>query len=96
MQQDTPSYIWNSYGSVWLQLVMQLVSKRALQWYSNCCCLANVTKTFTLIGVQTSPSTNTDPEARVRMPALQDFLSSGVERGPVYRTEITVVGDPPR
>jgi hypothetical protein len=32
---------------------MQGVSKIALQWYSKCCCVASVTKTFTLEGVQT-------------------------------------------
>jgi hypothetical protein len=32
---------------------MQGVSKEALQWYSQCCCMASVTKTFTLKGVQT-------------------------------------------
>jgi hypothetical protein len=32
---------------------MQAVSERALQWYSNCYCVVNVTKTFTLKGVQT-------------------------------------------
>jgi hypothetical protein len=32
---------------------MQGVSKRALEWYSKCCCVVGVTKTFTLKGVQT-------------------------------------------
>jgi cephalosporin hydroxylase len=32
---------------------MQDVSKRALQCYSKCYCVASVTKTFTLKGVQT-------------------------------------------
>jgi hypothetical protein len=36
-----------------LPLVMQGVSKRALQWYSKCYSLASVTKVFTLKGVQT-------------------------------------------
>jgi hypothetical protein len=34
-------------------LVMRGVSERALQWYSKCYCVANVTRTFTLKGVQT-------------------------------------------
>jgi hypothetical protein len=29
------------------------VSKRALQWYSKCYCVASVTRTFTLKGVHT-------------------------------------------
>jgi hypothetical protein len=37
-----------------LSMVMQGVSKRALQWYSKCCCVASVTKTFTLQGAQTT------------------------------------------
>jgi hypothetical protein len=37
---------------------MQCVSKRALQWHSNCCCVGSVTETFTLKGVQSiHPST---------------------------------------
>jgi hypothetical protein len=32
---------------------IQGVSKRDLQWYSKCYCVASVTKTFTLKGVQT-------------------------------------------
>jgi hypothetical protein len=32
---------------------MQGVSKRALQWYSNCYCVASITKIFTPKGVQT-------------------------------------------
>jgi hypothetical protein len=34
--------------------IIQDVSKRALQLYSRCYCVASVTKTFTLKGVQTS------------------------------------------
>jgi hypothetical protein len=34
--------------------LIQSVSKRALQWYSKCFCLASVTKTFTPKGVQTN------------------------------------------
>jgi hypothetical protein len=45
--------LWDSYGSMWLPLVMQSVSKRALQWYSKCYCVASITKTFTLKGGQT-------------------------------------------
>jgi hypothetical protein len=33
--------------------IMHGVSKRALQWYSKCYCVASVTKTFTLKGAQT-------------------------------------------
>jgi hypothetical protein len=53
MQQNTPSFTWDNYGSMWFPLVMQGVSKRALQWYSKRCRVASVTKTFTLKGVQT-------------------------------------------
>jgi hypothetical protein len=35
------------------QLSLQGVLKRALQWYSKCYCVASVTKTFKLKGVQT-------------------------------------------
>jgi hypothetical protein len=42
------SDIKGSYGSMWLPLAMQGVSRRALQWYSKCCCVASVTKTFTI------------------------------------------------
>jgi hypothetical protein len=38
---------------MWLPLVIQGVSKTALQWYSKCYCVESVTKTFTLKGVQT-------------------------------------------
>jgi hypothetical protein len=38
---------------MWVPLVMQDVSKRALQWYSKCNCVASVTKTFTHGSVQT-------------------------------------------
>jgi hypothetical protein len=38
---------------MWLPIVLHGVSKRTLQWYSKCCFLASVTKTFTLKGVQT-------------------------------------------
>jgi hypothetical protein len=48
-----PSCIWDSYGSMWFSLVMQGVSRRALQGYSKCYCVASVTKTFILKGVQT-------------------------------------------
>jgi hypothetical protein len=34
-------------------MIIQGVSKRALQWYSKCYCVASVTKTFALKGVQT-------------------------------------------
>jgi hypothetical protein len=34
---------------------IQSVSKRALQQYSKCYCVASVTKKFTLTGVQTIP-----------------------------------------
>jgi hypothetical protein len=40
-------------GIVTVQLVMQGVSERASQWCSKCYCVASVTKTFTLKGVQT-------------------------------------------
>jgi hypothetical protein len=40
-------------GSMWLPLVMQGVSKRALQWCSRCYCVVSVTKAYTLKGVQT-------------------------------------------
>jgi hypothetical protein len=47
---------------MWIQLVMQDVSKIALQWYSKRYCVANIAKTFTLKGVQTivqhSPHSN--------------------------------------
>jgi hypothetical protein len=36
MWQNTPSFTWNSYGSMRLRLAMQGVSKGALQWYSKC------------------------------------------------------------
>jgi hypothetical protein len=32
---------------------MQGVSRRSLEWYSECYCVVSVTKTFTLKGVQT-------------------------------------------
>jgi hypothetical protein len=38
---------------MWLLMLMQGVSKRALQRYSKCYCVASVTKTFTFEGVQT-------------------------------------------
>jgi hypothetical protein len=38
---------------MWLLLLMQGVSKRALQWHSKCNCVASVTKTFILKGLQT-------------------------------------------
>jgi hypothetical protein len=34
MWKSTPSFTWDSYGSMWLSLVMQGVSTRDLQWYS--------------------------------------------------------------
>jgi hypothetical protein len=37
---------------MWLPMVMQGVSKRAVQWYSKCYCVASVKSTFTLEGVQ--------------------------------------------
>jgi hypothetical protein len=52
-QQNTPNFTWDSYGLMWLPLVMQGVSKRALQCYSKCYCVVSVTKTLTLEGVQT-------------------------------------------
>jgi hypothetical protein len=36
----------------WTKLIKGVL-KRALQWYSKCYCVASVTKTFTLKGVQT-------------------------------------------
>jgi hypothetical protein len=51
MQQNTPRFTWDSYGSVLLSLVMQGFSKRSLQWYSKYYYEARVTKTFTLQGV---------------------------------------------
>jgi hypothetical protein len=51
MYQNTPSFTWDRYGSMRLPLVSQGVSKRALQWYSKCYCVASLTKTFTLKGV---------------------------------------------
>jgi hypothetical protein len=53
MYQDTPSFTWDSSGSKRLPLVIQGVSKGALQRYSKCYCAASVTKTFTLKVVQT-------------------------------------------
>jgi hypothetical protein len=54
MYQNTPSFTWDSYNSMWLPLVMQSVTESALQWYSKCRCLASATKTFTYLkGVQT-------------------------------------------
>jgi hypothetical protein len=50
--ETTSSFVWDTYGSVWLSLVMQGVSEIALQWYSKCYCFASVTKTFKLKGVQ--------------------------------------------
>jgi hypothetical protein len=52
MQQNTPSFAWDSYGSVWFAVVMQGVSKIDLQWFPKCYCEASVTKIFTLEGVQ--------------------------------------------
>jgi hypothetical protein len=49
---NTSRFIRDSYGSMWLPLVMQGVSKGVLQWYSKCYCVATVKKTFTLKGVQ--------------------------------------------
>jgi hypothetical protein len=46
-------FYWDGYNSILLPLVMQGVSKKALQWYSKCYCVASVTATFTLKGVQT-------------------------------------------
>jgi hypothetical protein len=42
------------FGEEFLNLafLMQCDPKRALQWYSECRCVASVTKTFTLKGVQ--------------------------------------------
>jgi hypothetical protein len=40
------SFSWDSYGSMRLQLVMEGVSKWALQWYSKCHCVATVTKSL--------------------------------------------------
>jgi hypothetical protein len=51
--KNTPSVTWDSYGSLWLSLVMQGVSKRDLQWYSKYCGVASVTKTLILKGVHT-------------------------------------------
>jgi hypothetical protein len=53
MWLNTPSFIWDSYGSMWLSLVMQGVSEKTLQRYSEFYCAARVRKTFTLRGVQT-------------------------------------------
>jgi hypothetical protein len=44
MWENTPNFAWNSYGSMWLALVMQGVSEIALQWYYKCYCVASVTK----------------------------------------------------
>jgi hypothetical protein len=53
MQQGTRNFTWDSYGSMWLSLVMKGVSKICLQLNSKCYCVASVTKTSTLKGVQT-------------------------------------------
>jgi hypothetical protein len=45
------TYIIYIYNDLQL-LVVQGISKRVLQLYSKCCCVASVTKTFTLKGVQ--------------------------------------------
>jgi hypothetical protein len=42
-----------AYGDNFTFLTIHGVSKIALQWYSKCYCVASVTKTFTLKGVQT-------------------------------------------
>jgi hypothetical protein len=42
MKQNTPSFIWNSYSSIYLSLVMQRVSETVLEWYSKCYRLASV------------------------------------------------------
>jgi hypothetical protein len=44
----THRFTWDTYGSMWLPLVMKGVSKRALQYYSKCCCVASVKETSTL------------------------------------------------
>jgi hypothetical protein len=49
-------FTWDSYSSMWLSLVMQCF-KRALQWYSKCYFVANVMKTFTHKGYNTSFNT---------------------------------------
>jgi hypothetical protein len=50
------SFTWDSHGSMWLPMVMQGASKKALQWYSKRYCVASVTKTVTLKGVQAMDS----------------------------------------
>jgi hypothetical protein len=45
-------FTWDNYGSMWLSLVLHGVSKRALKWYSKYYCVASVTETFTLKGIQ--------------------------------------------
>jgi hypothetical protein len=46
------SLTWDSYGSMWLLLVIQGVSKRDFKWYSKCCCVASVMKTCELKDVR--------------------------------------------
>jgi hypothetical protein len=89
--KKTPSFTWDSYGSMWLKLVTHGVSKRALQWYSKHYCVMSVTKTFTLKGIKTihrstlwtvfskaTALTGTNVRARVfnaRLLAISQFAS---------------------
>jgi hypothetical protein len=43
----TPGFTWYSYGSMWLPLVKQGVSRRALQWYSICYCVSSYENVYT-------------------------------------------------
>jgi hypothetical protein len=83
MQQNILSFTLDSYSSKRLPLVMQGVSKRALQWYSKCYCVASVTKTFTLKGVQTIPrstplavNVSTTLTAKFGIPLKSSFLET--------------------
>jgi hypothetical protein len=53
---------------MWLQLVMQGVLEIASQWYSKCCCVASVTKTFTPKGLQTIHLSEPSMETSQRLP----------------------------
>jgi hypothetical protein len=76
---------------------MQGVLKGALQWYSKCYCLASVTKTFTLKGVQSvHPSTSelglSKPQGLVRAEGLSNSLlrQTNNERFQSFRVTITL------
>jgi hypothetical protein len=53
---DKPTLNWDTIFQLKWQTYFHKLrdnSKRALQWYSKCYCVASITKTFTLKGVQT-------------------------------------------